>query len=704
MQYLSRSRLPVFTPRLDLTAEDLNAEAETLCAAINELAGRLFIIKDMIPKEERSQYAEEESYPILDEIERIWEDIQRAWETIEKNKEECEAHYEETMARITELDDRLNNLIQAVKQELLNIINAVDKKHDDEEERIENKFDISFSDLEKRFNALDDAAARKADLAKLFDRIQYIQDNSLPKIGADGYWYIGKIRTNTKAQGEPGEGVPKGGKKGQTLIKNSDKDYDTIWGASAGGVTAVTVDEYIAGMEEEIPILVVYKEPHIIDPATDFELKTGVVFTTDYVDEKQYKIESQGVDDMGEYYDIVFKNTDDKATFKHDGISFDAYDIHGDWTANCWCNFINSTGSNLIGPGETSNIEKIRPFGKDYTYLKVNHENVLRGVPQENPESIGNVLVASVGIKEHGDLVHKVLSHIDGIVTMEVTNIHPENKIHIPALRYVFRDYYGFNHVFSEQYNVDLEPGASFICGTYVEDFFSTILDDNYESIAPKELQPYHMVPEVGNEVIAGDYKYKLTGFTIENNASTVTLEATNMLDFAVQPPIGKWSLGFHVFDKYGTPIADLLGYAPNTMAAGDTQEIGSSITANLSKAAFLEFDSTFFNHLDNTVHLIPVAGSKLVTPDGSLELEYISHETIDGTSTLRIKVTNLTDTEVAVDDELVLCDPIGQELITLKLFAGILDAGSSSEAAASYGGSVVGEGLYYIEYRKESE
>lgn len=177
MEYLSRSRLPVFTPRLDLTAEDLNAEAETLCAAINELAGRLFIIKDMIPKEERSQYAEEESYPILDEIERIWEDIQRAWETIAKNKEECEAHYQETMERITELDERLNKLIQDVKQELLNIIDSVDKKHDAEEERIEEKFDTEFSDLEKRFNALDDAAARKADLATVFDRIKYIQDN-----------------------------------------------------------------------------------------------------------------------------------------------------------------------------------------------------------------------------------------------------------------------------------------------------------------------------------------------------------------------------------------------------------------------------------------------------------------------------------------------------------------------------------------------
>ncbi len=314
MEYLSRSRLPVFTPRLDLTAEDLNAEAETLCAAINELAGRLFIIKDMIPKEERAQYAEEESYPILDEIERIWEDIQRAWETIEKNKEECEAHYEETMERITELDERLNKLIQDVKQELLNVIDVVDKKHETEEERIENKFDISFADLEKRFNALDDAAARKADLAKLFDRIQYIQDNSVPNIGVDGYWYIGKIRTNTKAQGEPGQGVPTGGRTGSVLMKRSDKNFDTYWGEGSGTrIWKGSYEDYIADKENIDPIydLVVTEDP--VAPVIEPELVTyfsnpslipegvqqATVFTTsaeiktDFVKEETY-IEDAG--------------------------------------------------------------------------------------------------------------------------------------------------------------------------------------------------------------------------------------------------------------------------------------------------------------------------------------------------------------------------------------------------------------------------
>lgn len=247
MQYLSRSRLPVFTPRLDLTAEDLNAEAETLCAAINELAGRLFIIKDMIPKEERAQYAEEESYPILDEIERIWEDIQRAWNTIAKNKEECEEHYRETLDMIAELDERLNDLIQAVKQELLKAINDVDTKYSDQKDYLENKIDSTFGDLERRLNAIDDAAARKKDLAALLDKVVYIQENSIPKIGADGYWYIGKIKTNTLARGPKGDGIPDGGTVGDVLIKS---EQGATWGKlPAAKLWTGTEEEYIANKE-----------------------------------------------------------------------------------------------------------------------------------------------------------------------------------------------------------------------------------------------------------------------------------------------------------------------------------------------------------------------------------------------------------------------------------------------------------------------
>ena len=205
MEYLNRGRLPVFTPRLDLTAEDLNAQAETICAAINELAGRIQIIKNMIPEEERSQYAEELNYPILDKIEELTNSLAEAWDTIRENKLICDQHYQDTLDRIAALDLALNSIISDVRTELLSRINEIDRSHLSEEQRIESKFDSEYSDLERRLNALDDAAARKSDLAALIDRINYLQTNSLPSIGDDGYWYIGTIKTSTKAQGPQGE-------------------------------------------------------------------------------------------------------------------------------------------------------------------------------------------------------------------------------------------------------------------------------------------------------------------------------------------------------------------------------------------------------------------------------------------------------------------------------------------------------------------
>ena len=231
MEYLSRSRLPVFTPRLDLTAEDLNSLAEVMCVALNELAGRVHIIKDMIPADERAQYAEELNYPILDEIERIAKDLENAWETIRKNKEECEAHYQDTLERIQELDTRLNELIQQVREELLEKINLVDTKHTEEEKRIENKFDNEMSDLEKRFNALDDAAARKADLATLIDRLEWIQTHSLPTVGENGNWLLGGIDTGIVARGEKGEPGAKGepGYSGVYIGDETPPENANVW-------------------------------------------------------------------------------------------------------------------------------------------------------------------------------------------------------------------------------------------------------------------------------------------------------------------------------------------------------------------------------------------------------------------------------------------------------------------------------------------
>ena len=94
--------------------------------AINELAGRIYNIANLVSQEERSQYAEETNYLILDTIQSLTNQIA----TLESRIESLEGHY------------------------------------DSEIEEINTKY----LDLEARLNALDDAAARKDDLNVLLWR------------------------------------------------------------------------------------------------------------------------------------------------------------------------------------------------------------------------------------------------------------------------------------------------------------------------------------------------------------------------------------------------------------------------------------------------------------------------------------------------------------------------------------------------------
>lgn len=120
MNFLDRNTLPKFQERLDLAASELNDMEEIICKSINELAGRIHILTNMIPLEERAQYAQENSFLLLDTM----TSIQTALTNLENQVTEIENQ------RTTDVED----------------------------------LNTRFTDLEARLNALDDAAARKADL------------------------------------------------------------------------------------------------------------------------------------------------------------------------------------------------------------------------------------------------------------------------------------------------------------------------------------------------------------------------------------------------------------------------------------------------------------------------------------------------------------------------------------------------------------
>ena len=127
MNFLDRNTLPKFQERLDLAASELNDMEDIYCEAINELAGRLHIVTNMITDpEERAKYATEPNYLILDKL----TEIQGQITTLQTSLEEISTRYDEAIA----------------------------------------EQDAKYMELEARLNALDDAAARKQDLNALWYR------------------------------------------------------------------------------------------------------------------------------------------------------------------------------------------------------------------------------------------------------------------------------------------------------------------------------------------------------------------------------------------------------------------------------------------------------------------------------------------------------------------------------------------------------
>ena len=121
MDFINRNALPKFQERLDLAASDLNALEDIFCAALNELAGRLYIINNVVTDPtERAKYATEPNYSIVDKINSF------------------ESTLTQIQSDFNELSESVNTTLQTM--------------------------DDRYTELERRFNSLDDAAARQKDL------------------------------------------------------------------------------------------------------------------------------------------------------------------------------------------------------------------------------------------------------------------------------------------------------------------------------------------------------------------------------------------------------------------------------------------------------------------------------------------------------------------------------------------------------------
>lgn len=123
MNFLDRNTLPKFQERLDLAASELNDMEEIICKAINELAGRIHIINNLVDKTQREDYAEETNYLILDTLRNIQEDISILKTDVINIKVQDNKKYQELSDKYFELEERLNALDDAAaRKEDLNVV------------------------------------------------------------------------------------------------------------------------------------------------------------------------------------------------------------------------------------------------------------------------------------------------------------------------------------------------------------------------------------------------------------------------------------------------------------------------------------------------------------------------------------------------------------------------------------------------------
>ena len=123
MEFLQRNTLPLYQERLDLAASQLNEAEDILCKAINELAGRAYIINNMIPEEERSQYATDTSSLLLSTIANMQTAITTLGESIENIRASLEERMDTVEQGFSDLETRLNNLDDAAaRKEDVNVI------------------------------------------------------------------------------------------------------------------------------------------------------------------------------------------------------------------------------------------------------------------------------------------------------------------------------------------------------------------------------------------------------------------------------------------------------------------------------------------------------------------------------------------------------------------------------------------------------
>ncbi len=468
-------------------------------------------------------------------------------------------------------------------------------------------------------------------------------------------------------------------------------------------ITKVPRDSYVKGMEEDSAILVVYKEPHIIDTSTDLELKPGAKF---YVEEMEFEVESYGYNDEAMQYLGVIRarNTSENKAYQCFNISTSIHDDYGDivgWTTMDMYN--QRDGSNFFIPGDISNDIQIQD-SREFAYYKPEVQD-FTDYQRLNPDISSNLMRIEEGsYKSYNNVAITIESYIDNIARIKINNELPDSMIFLPTTILPICDEWGRSRGdFSLSNNVKLFYDSPMGTDCYFEPgSLLHLAFDNAEIHYKHEIDPNIDLALVENsEVMSGDFKFKFINKTFENNNMTLNLEVTNTKDFDIKLPE---AFKFHIFDPYGIHIAEMMGYVGGTISAGETRSIQSGIDIFIPDDYYIQFDWWLPLNTENMI--IPIVPSNEIFVEPGVTA-YLEEFYVDGTTTQsRMYFKNNSGAEINTEYTADVLDNKGNILWSPIYVALQLQDGRYTNPNCGIGGTEYYTKAYAITNirRKESE
>lgn len=470
-------------------------------------------------------------------------------------------------------------------------------------------------------------------------------------------------------------------------------------------ITKIDKDSYVQGMEEDSAICVVYKKHHVIDPSTELELKAGT--SMNVMGMKLTVVNYEYNKPSNQYIgNIVAENVSTNAAYTCNYIHVDCCDTYGD-VIGASTLYPRQVGNGLefFEPGDVSHNMMIQDY-REFAYYRIREIGIVEHVQMD--ETSANIIEVKEGnSKEYNDF-RITFNSIDenNLVSIVIENLIPNSIRRFDNFDLKILDKWGRDVVTFDYNNVDVLSEAPYYLACQITPGnFMLLPFEQAQTLIKHEIDTAYDLPAtVGASLTLGDFNYVLNNLESSGGVSTININVTNIKDFDIRLP---GPLEFFVYDTYGRALhrTAMPGYIGETIDAGETKVINSSIDVDLSAAAYIQF--TQWISLNDETMIIPIVPSNNIEIEPGLTVKLTEFERMDANNVnTTLYFENNTGTDIVDEFVADFVDVNGNVLVTGHYICAQLEDGNYSNPSCNLGW----EDYYYKTYaivnirRKESE